>query len=239
MPTSSTTSQHLPHANDHTQSSLSVLRHNGSRVTIFDIPLILDEILRHLTIFDLRNCQRVSKYWNGLCRPGIWSLHKLVIWGQEQQQQLAQQEQKEGKAPDTMLPTQTTTAWDLIDRNSALRSLSLENTELLLPQLTASYLNSLKQLTLGPVPRGLCRSLVDNLVAFCPFLIDLEMSEVGLHDLEMFRLVQSYVGLQRVDISIYANMTDRVIPTLIQASDDGTTMSEVEGPEEVEVDSVG
>ncbi|KAF9544407.1 hypothetical protein EC957_012111 [Mortierella hygrophila] len=369
MPTSSTTSQHLPHANDHTQSSLSVLRHNSSRATIFDIPLILDEILRHLTIYDLRNCQCVSKYWNGLCRPGIWrfvslhnqcknnteresilqnahwirslsvdfwdtrvvdgepcrSLHELVIWGQQQQQQLAQQEQKEGEAPDTLLPTQTTTAWDLIGRNSALRSLSLKYTELLLPQLTASYLNlvlfstirvlsidmgirilsplpiitllshcpdslqelslintggifwkapidvvcpasattltaswrvlpslrslcvecqmvenlhaaillpllqhccpQLKQLTLDLVPRELCQSLVDILIASCPFLIDLEMPEVELHDLEMFRLVQSYVGLQRVDIAIYANMADRVIPTLIQAS--GSTLTRV------------
>ena len=335
MPTSSTTSQHLPDANDHAQSSLSVLRHNDSCVTIFDIPLILDEILCHLTIYDLRNCQRVSRSWNDLYRPGIWrfvSLHdqgtnsterdsilqnahwirslsvdfwdtrlvdgepcrnlrELVIWGQQQQQQLAQQEQEEGEAPDTMLPTQTTTAWDLIGRNSALRSLSLEYTELLLPQLTTAYLNSvlfstirvltvdigiqimsplpiitllsqcpdslqelslistggmfwegsidvvcpasattltaswrvlpslrslrvecqmvenlhaaillpllqyccpqLKQLTLGLVPRELCWSLVDILVATCPLLNYNEVLEVGLHYLDMFHLVQN------------------------------------------------
>lgn len=369
MSTSSTTSQHLPHANDHVQSSLSVLRHNGSRVTIFDIPLILDEILRHLTIYDLRNCQRVSKYWNDLYRPGIWrlvslhnqptnsteresivqnarwirslsvdfwdtrlvdgepcrSLHELVIWGQREQEQLAQQMQEEGEAPNSMPPTQTATAWDLIGRNAALRSLSLEYTELLLQQLTTTYLNSvlfstirvltvdisirmlsplpiitllshcpdslqelsltntggifwkapidficpasattltaswkvlpslrslrvecqmvenlhaaillpllqhccprLKQLTLGLVPRELCWSLVDILVVSCPFLIDLEIPEVELNDLEMFRLVQSYVGLQRVDIAIYPNIADRVIPTLIQNS--GSTLTRV------------
>ncbi|KAF9308497.1 hypothetical protein BGZ91_007788 [Linnemannia elongata] len=368
MPTSSTTSQHL-HANSPAQSSLSAPRHNAPRVTIFGIPLIIDEILRHLTIYDLRNCQRVSKYWRDLCRPGIWrlvslhnqstnsteresilqnahwirslsvdfwdtrlvdgepcrSLHELVIWGQQHQQRLAQQEQEEDEASNTMPPTQTTTAWDLIGRNSALRSLSLEYTELLLPQLTTSYLNSvlfstirvltvdigvrissplpiitllshcpdslqelslinsggkfwkepidvvcpasattltaswrvlpslrslrvecqmvenfhaaillpllqhccprLKQLTLGLVPRDLCWPLVDTLVASCPFLIDLEMPQVELNDMEMFRLVQSYVGLQRVDIAIYPNMTDRVIPTLIQFS--GSTLTRV------------
>src|SRR5690349_15481167 len=76
MPTSSTTSQHL-HANGPAQSSLSAPRHNGPRITIFGIPLIIDEILRHLTIYDLRNCQRVSKYWRDLCRPGIWRLVSL------------------------------------------------------------------------------------------------------------------------------------------------------------------
>ncbi|KAK3834860.1 MAG: hypothetical protein JOS17DRAFT_772989 [Linnemannia elongata] len=367
MPTSSTTSQHLPPANDHVQSNLAVRRHNGSRVSIFDIPLILDEILRHLTIYDLRSCQRVSKYWNDLYRPGIWrlvslhnqrttsseresivqnarwirslsvdfwdtrlvdgepcrSLHELVIWGQQQEQQLAQQIQEDGEAPDTMSPTQTATAWDLIGRNSALRSLSLEYTELLLPQLTTTYLNSvlfstirvltvdigirilsplpiitllshcpdslqelsltntggifwkaplegycpasattmtaswrvlpslrslrvecqmienlhaaillpllqhccprLKQLTLGLVPRELCWSLVDILVASCPFLSDLEIPEVELNDLEMFRLVQSYVGLQRVDIAIYPNIAHRVITTLTQISGSALT----------------
>ncbi|KAF9153521.1 hypothetical protein BG015_003256 [Linnemannia schmuckeri] len=370
MPASSITSQPPPHPNNHAQPSLPGLSHTDPRVTIFDIPLIVDEIFCHLSIYDFRNCQRVSKHWRDLCRPWVWrlvslhgqitsdtqresilqnsrwirslsvdfwdtrlvdgepcrGLHELTIWGQQQQQQPAQQEEGgEVEVPDTMPSTQSATSWDLIGKNSALRSLSLEYTELLLPQLTTSRFNSillstlrvltidigirissplpiitllchcpdtlqklsltntggnfwkppinvvcpasastltarwrvlpslrslrvecqmvenlnaaillpmlqhccprLRQLALGLVPQHLCWSLVDILVVSCPFLNDLEIPEVELHDLEMFRLVQGYVGLQRVNIAIYQNMVDRVIPTLIQSS--GSTLTRV------------
>lgn len=208
MPTSSSTSKQHPRPRDHAQLNLTNLRHAGPVISIFDIPLIVDEIFRSLSLHNLRICQRVCKHWSALCRPGIWrlvslynqrttdaqrglilqnahwirslsvefwdtrlvdgelcrGLHELIIWGHAREAGHLQQE-----AP----LTKTTTSWDLIGRNPALRSLSLEFTELLLPQLTTARLDSvlystLRVMTIDVSVRLLSSLPIITLLCHCP-----------------------------------------------------------------------
>jgi hypothetical protein len=83
----------------------------------------------------------------------------------------------------------------------------------------------LKQLALGFNTRAFSPSIVDSFVDSCPFLVDIEIPDVDLNEQEMLRIVQSYVGLQRVNIGIKPSMLDQVIPTLIRFS--GSTLTRV------------